>query len=269
MTVNMRLSLQTAYIVKRNSAYFYSLMAMNTRFLLNGAIAGMAALSNGMMIAPAQAVTLVSEYNVMEYAPNRHAIWMNGLYSDGYASSSSFVFDGTPGMFKVYDDGTANLMGTVVNRENANETWDVNLNFTLLDDFAGSLKGAGYYTGPGSAADAWDFYDFAVTGATLSANSGRYAGSELQLARKGTNYAVQVGQGANDKNGYHGLSSWFTYTGDLFVDNVEKTINNTRSDINVKFTPEEVPEPMSLLGLGAAAIGIVGMKRRQDQEQKR
>lgn len=250
----------------------YSLMVMNTRFLLNGAIAGVAALSAGVMAAPAQAFyssepEVVAQYNVMEYDADGHAIWLHGLYSDGYASSSSFVFDGM-GMFKVYDDGTANLMGTVVNTANANETWDVNLNLSLLDDFDGNLKGAGHYTGPGSAADAWDFYDFVVDEATLSADSGRYAGSELDLARNGTNFAIQVGQGANDKNAYKGLSSWFTYTGDLVVDGMDKAIGSTRSDINVKFTPKAVPEPMSLLGLGAAAVGIVGLKRRQDQTQK-
>jgi len=246
---------------------------MNTRFLLNGAIAGMAALSTGVMVAPAQALydsepEVIAEYNVMEYATGKHAVWLHGLYQDGYATSNSFVFGDTPGMFTVYDNGTANLMGTVVSSDSdaADEIWDVNINLSLWDGFDGPLKGAKYYTGSSSASEDWSFYDFVVDEAILSATEGQYAGSTLQLERKGQ-YAVQVGQGANDKNKYNGLSTWFDYSGKLVVDGEEKAIGNTRSDINVKFT-KKVPEPMSLLGLGAAAVGIVGLKRRQGQTQE-
>ncbi|MEM1427410.1 MAG: PEP-CTERM sorting domain-containing protein, partial [Cyanobacteria bacterium P01_H01_bin.130] len=93
----------------------------------------------------------------------------------------------------------------------------------------------------------------------------------LQLRQKSTNLAIQVGEGANDKNTDLGLSSWFYADGTVVYDKnddgtaEEYSIRNSYGDINVKIDPKPVPEPMSLLGLGAAGLGMVTLKRKKQQ----
>ncbi|MEM9245755.1 MAG: PEP-CTERM sorting domain-containing protein, partial [Cyanobacteria bacterium P01_F01_bin.153] len=121
---------------------------------------------------------------------------------------------------------------------------------------------------------AWDFYDFASNGTVKMTGRGVYEGSSLSLRQKMTSLGIQVGEGANDKNTDLGMSSWFYADGTVKYDkdrsgtveaNEIHSITNSYGDINVKIDAQPVPEPMSLLGLGAAAIGMVGLKRKQQQ----
>ncbi len=222
----------------------------------------------------------VKSYNVMDFKPHNgssgHAFWFNGLYNDGLASDKHFVFD-EPGHFTLNNDGTALFTGSIVNVDAADETWDVNIKFKPLGGIPSNLKGAGHApkisgnTNSQNAIAAWDFFDFYEGEATLSADSGAYAGSTLQLARNNTKYGVQFGEGANDKNKHLGLSSWFHASGDLWYDKDGDgkqeffDIKKSYGDINVKMEPKPVPEPMSLLGLGAAGVGLVSLKRKKQQ----
>ena len=242
--------------------------SMINRSLLSAAIAGVAAVGTVAIVSPAYAAGIKS-YNATAYSPNpgAHAFWFNQLPGKGWASSTDFFFDEDGGMFTV-DGTTATLMGRIVNGANDNEYFDVNLEFELTGAPA-SLKGAGLAPGATQAEKTayafanWDFYDY--SGGSISASGGRYAGSDFTLGQKDYTKAVQVGAfGANDKNKHFGMSTWFKGAGGTFkVDGEVKDVKYLTGDINIKLDPKAVPEPMSLLGLGAAAVGIAGLKRKQ------
>ena len=256
---------------------------MNTRSLVVGAIAGVAAIGSSALViaAPAQAAGIKS-YNVMEFKPHNgssgHALWMSGLYNSGLASDKHFVFKDGPGMFTVDEyTGMAHFMGTIVNADAADEIWDIDIKMNIMDVDPSGLKGAGLApkidgnTNAENAYAAWDFYDF-VDGQSTLTGRGAYEGSSLQLRQKSSNLGIQFGEGANDKTKHLGLSSWFYADGTVVYDKdgdgytEEYTITDSYGDINVKIDPKPVPEPMSLLGLGAAGFGMIGLKRRKQKD---
>ncbi|MGD1850742.1 MAG: PEP-CTERM sorting domain-containing protein [Cyanophyceae cyanobacterium] len=259
---------------------------MNKRSLLIGAIAGFAAVGSSTVInvASAQAMDIKS-YNITEFMPhdgsNGHAFWMKDLKNSGLASDRHFVFKDGPGTFTVNEtDGTARFTGTIVNVKAADEIWDFDIEMAEMGTNPTSLKKAGLapkIAGNSSAENAyaaWDFYDF-VPGNISMTGRGVYEGSSLSLRQKMTSLGIQVGEGANDKNTDLGMSSWFYANGTVKYDKdrsgtVEASevhaVTNSYGDINVKMETKAVPEPMSLLGLGAAALGMVSLKRKQQQK---
>ncbi|MGD1852542.1 MAG: PEP-CTERM sorting domain-containing protein [Cyanophyceae cyanobacterium] len=231
---------------------------MNTRFL-SGAIAGIAAVSTVAIVAPAQAGTLT--YSATEFkewnGSSGHAFWFSGLYNDGLASDKHFVFKDDSGMFTV-DGNTATLMGTIVNVKAADEIWDVNISFESTAD-PGKYK----FAPGGNSTAGWDFYDFAPNEISLVGQDA-YAGSNLSLTQADTSLAVQAGVGANDKDKNElGLSSWFNASGTVNYKGETVSVDGSYGDINIDLDPKSVPEPTSVLGIGAVALGLAGMKRNQ------
>ncbi|MEM9771016.1 MAG: PEP-CTERM sorting domain-containing protein [Cyanobacteria bacterium P01_D01_bin.73] len=240
---------------------------MNTRFL-SGAIASVAAVSTVVIVASAPAYAAgVKSYNASEFrdwnGSSGHAFWFSGLYNKGLASDKHFVFQDDSGMFTTNGDGTATLMGKIVNVKAADEVWDVNIDF-VTTGAPTSLKGEGLApkiagnTSAENAYAAWDFYDF---DSAVLTGEGAYAGSTLELEQKDSNKAVQVGLGANDKNKELGLSSWFNANGTVVYNGETTEVKNSYGDINIGLDPKPVPEPTSLLGIGAVAVGMAGLKR--------
>ncbi|MGD1939160.1 MAG: PEP-CTERM sorting domain-containing protein [Cyanophyceae cyanobacterium] len=258
---------------------------MNTRSLLIGAIAGLATVGTSTVVNVDSAQALeIKSYNVMEFMPhdgrNGHAFWMKDLNDSGLASDRHFVFKDGPGTFTINEtDGKARFTGTIVNVKAADEIWDFEIDMVEMGANPTSLKAAHLApkidgnSNAQNAYEAWDFYDF-VPGNISMTGRGVYEGSSLSLRQKMTSLGIQIGDGANDKNTDLGMSAWFYANGTVKYDkdrsgSVEASeihsITNSYGDINVKIDPKPVPEPMSLLGLGAAAIGMVGLKRKQQQ----
>ncbi|MEM9770506.1 MAG: PEP-CTERM sorting domain-containing protein [Cyanobacteria bacterium P01_D01_bin.73] len=261
---------------------------MNKRSLLIGAIAGLATVGTSAVVNTDSAQAMdIKSYNVMEFKSHNgrsgHAFWMKDLNDKGFASDRHFIFKDGPGTFTVNETtGTARFTGTIVNVKADDEIWDIDIDMTEMLGNPKSLKKAGLApkiagnTSAENAYAAWDFYDFAGAGDINLTGRGVYEGSTLSLRQKSSSLGIQVGEGANDKTRDLGLSSWFYADGTVKYDkdrsgtvasNEIHTIKNSYGDINVKIDAQPVPEPMSLLGLGAAAVGMVGLKRKQQNAE--
>lgn len=137
------------------------------------------------------------------HAGNNHAFWLPGLIEGGEGVHyGTFVWDG-PAFFYEYEDGTANLFGSIYAKRDANKKFDVNVWFetgaegtdgpkTELNDSA--------YNGVVDT-NSWYYYDVIQDMSTLTGvTGGEYEGKELNLfdVTQG-GYTTQVGIGANGK----------------------------------------------------------------------
>ncbi|MDY7003944.1 MAG: PEP-CTERM sorting domain-containing protein [Cyanobacteriota bacterium] len=209
---------------------------------------------------------------------HNHAFWLPGLIGGGEGvNKGTFVWDG-PAVFYEYEDGTANLFGSIYALRDENKKFDVNVWFegkTETSGFGGpkkELKGSTYSNGTVDT-DEWYYYDVDEEMSTLTGVTGEYAGKTLNLFDiTDGKYTTQVGIGANGKNSNMGLSTWFgdsegfTYAG-----------SGNHSDINIDLVAlqgeeggsgilsESVPEPatMSLLSLGLIGSGMGALKRKK------
>ena len=163
------------------------------------------------------------------------ALWLPTLSS---ASSANYVFDANGGHFDQFADGTAHLYGTVVNTNNADEQFVVDM---WLDNkatwAAWSSLGRNYKNDlmlscASSNFLDWNFYEL-IGGFSTLTGAGALAGVELYLYHMPANYyfGFQVGVGANNKNCSNGMSGWFTYEG--FANN--QAISG-HGDVNVDLT---------------------------------
>ena len=244
--------------------------------------------------ATASTPSIVNTYEVDEHSSNGHAFWFKGLYDEGLASSTKFLFD-TPGIFTEYDDGTATLTGTIVNKHNANEMFNVDLTFNFINDYDGGVKlervknsdiyqEGGYENMTDYALNNYSFYEL-NRDASLLTGLGAYEGSQLnffnrafngnltyeQFANSGKDnkYYGQLGEGANAKNDGLGFSFWYGYTGEIVYNGADSVAftdtskyNKSKSDINVNLTKIQAsntagtPEPLTILGsISALCIG--------------
>jgi len=169
------------------------------------------------------------------------AIWLPVLAADGQVTTNAFVFDANGGTFVQNNDGTAHLLGTVVNNTNANEQWILNLWFENAADWATwSALGRDYKDDLGCAQpdlfEDWTYYEMVNDLSTLT-GAGDLAGSILFLEHMPSDYyyGFQIGQGANNKNCNYGLSGWFTYHGLVDCEEV-----SGHGDVNVNAECEDV-----------------------------
>lgn len=257
-----------------------------TKILASSLLAGSLLIS---FSSQAEAAKITQKYEATQFGS--HAFWFHGLAQKGLASHTNFLFQ-EPGKFIEYDDGTATLTGTIYNKKNADEIWEVDLKFELVENWSGGLKNPTNKTGVSDqyAYDNWNFYEFAAGSQFIG--KGVYEGSSLnpfnrafgesnyadfQASGKDPKVVGQLGIGANDKNGQLGFSTWYGYTGNVNYDkNLDGVVdksqsytatthkNWTKSDININL--KAVPEPASMLGL--LAIGAVGagaaVKRKKE-----
>ena len=200
-------------------------------------------------------------------ANHHHAFWIPGLSSD-------FDFDGDA-FFNVFEDGTANLKGTIVaghkklavdvffNEKPGHNTRKLELNrnnpYSVVD------------------VNTWEYYNVDSSKSTLTEIGNWYEGEDQEvfsIRDRNSFHIGQFGEGASGKNVNMGFSHWFwvtdeqgevkgndvrTYHGDINIDLIETRVaNNVLS--------ERVPEPatMSLLTLGLLGTGMGALKRKNN-----
>ncbi|MDY6804309.1 MAG: PEP-CTERM sorting domain-containing protein [Cyanobacteriota bacterium] len=221
-------------------------------------------------LAPAEAAKLVRTWDVgaavsdgvYNMAGHDHVTWLPHLPG----GDSYFIADGDI-TFNEYNDGTANLFGSVVGKNNASEKWDFDVWFEGASPQAGTggpkkeLKSSAYAPNGPVDTDSWYYYDFHSTKSSVFTGvaGSFYDGKTISIDDvTGGESLVQVGEGANGKNTNMGLSTWFNYDGDY------KTSGNQHGDFNIDLV--EVPEPaaMSFMGLALLGLGASQLKRKNN-----
>lgn len=271
---------------------------MNKSLALAGILAAGSLFTVAAPEALASTPSVVNMWEVEEHSNNGHALWFNGLKKQNLASSTDFQFD-TPGLFTEYSDGTATLTGTIFNKNRAEEMWDVNLTYSLINNYDGGVKleqvknakiykDGGYDNMTDYALNEYSFYELDTSNSILT-GLGAYEGSELQLFNRAPNekYVGQVGEGANAKNTGMGMSFWYGYTGNVTYETKSGDIktalydsnsnkNLTKSDINVNLTQVQsgntagTPEPLTILGsLSALGFGAMFKKKHGKKAAKK
>jgi len=200
-------------------------------------------------------------------ANHHHAFWIPGLSSD-------FDFDGDA-FFEVFEDGTANLTGTIFS---GNKRLAVDVFFNEKPGH-NTRKLELNRNNPYSVVDVntWEYYNIDSSKSTLTEIGNWYEGEDQEvfsIRDKSSQHIGQFGEGANGKNINMGLSQWFfvtdeqgevkgndvrTYEGDINIDLIE-----TRVASGILSESERVPEPatMSLLTLGLLGTGMGALKRK-------
>jgi hypothetical protein len=155
-----------------------------------------------------------------DFQPGNSTAFATFLRGIAGVPSENYSFDSNGGSLITYDDGTAQLTGTLVMKGHANYQWDVDVWFINKSDWAAWSAMGRTWKGSDPVAFAnftnWDYYEFDVMHAMLTGTPGSlFAGDTISLSpRNGnTDYGFQKGLGANDKNGNFGASTWFDFAG--------------------------------------------------------
>ncbi len=134
-----------------------------------------------------------------------YAFWSGNLLNNRTSQKHWEIVDGT---FNEYDNNTAVLTGTVVNRANDDLSFEVNVFFSgkTVSPPAGSPKENSVCVGD---LDNTDWYYYTQTSGTLSGTND-LAGAEISIARFGESF--QIGTGANLNQGAEfGASGWVEF----------------------------------------------------------
>ncbi len=187
-------------------------------------------------ISPEDVVQGVSKQSdVKHYGGNSsHAIYLSKYTPNNQVGKFHFIQNA--GALSQHADGTATVTGTIVNINNANDSWAVQLN--LIDKKSWtewSALGRSWKGNAGNVQDNyldWDFYIMDTNPSNpstligLGSNVGKT--KTLSHAPANLNYGFQVGKAANDKDTDLGLSGWFTYQNDQG--------NTVQGDFNLDIT---------------------------------
>lgn len=240
-------------------------------FMVAAASLGFAAQANAATFSVSSAVS--DELHGVSQ-PHNHAIWLpffeNVPHSPLFGNSEGSDFDFMPdGVFEVRADGSATLSGNIVSQVDSNYTLDVIFEFVgLAGPGSGGpkreLRNCAY---GGSCGDidpsTWDY--FQMTGGTLT-GTGFLDGIVFSASERPDNsvFPLQMGEGANNKNGNLGLSAWFYLA--LIGDCTNKLCDDIASmslvgDINVDILETPLPAGFALFGTGLA--GLIAARRRK------
>ena len=177
---------------------------------------------------------------------------------------SDFVFD-PEASWTEFDDGTARLLGTAVDRNDANKTFDVDIIFSGRTTTAGPdspklelLPNA--YIDDGGPIDPSTWHYYTSLSGTLT-GGGDYDGAVITVERFGP--AFQMGYGANNKNTNNGGSGWLDCnilsqpTNGSPIAPVQ--VCDINMEIDLEYCPvQAVPDSNSLFG-GGHAIWLPGI----------
>ena len=147
------------------------------------------------------------------------AVWINGLYSAGLASTDWYRWVGAPSLV-FSNDGEARLIGDVVALNNPANGWHVDMTMAEGVDWAAWSADGGLYMDNlglnGATHASWNFYKLLTTISRLE-GFGAFEGDQLILSHQPANYAYgfQFGNGANNRNTNNGGSGWFFYQGNV------------------------------------------------------
>ena len=241
----------------------------------------MAAFAMTAPLAHAEAVSYTASSAISDptlaSSNNDHALWLpffrtvSGTPLTGNANSAdfNFVWDGN---FTLESNGYATLTGQVASQVDANFGFDVTFNFRQRDGAGASgvkrqLRNSAYIENGGSV-DTSSFRFFDLEGGSFT-GTGALAGVNFGVQNRDSNmlFPLQLGEGANGKNGNLGASVWFS----LFTDNGctnslcdAIAAQNLVGDVNIDLQPVPIPAAFLLFGTGLA--GLSAMRRRKVQK---
>ena len=147
---------------------------------------------------------------------NNHAVWLSKYTASN--SNVNFQFDNNGGELVQFPDGTATVRGRIVNPNDANDAWSVELNLTDRKDWdQWSALGRSWKGNANKVQDNykdWSYYLMDAANPSQLLGEGSNAGQTISITHMPANYryGFQVGQAANDKNRNFGMSGWFFYT---------------------------------------------------------
>lgn len=201
-----------------------------------------------------------------------HSFWFG---NNPFGGSKSWQFD-TVGTFTTYTMGTmsfASLTGTIQQNGNASNQMQVDAVFKLNgvgDGFRGSGRKCGSVgndnvNGGCNGDDNWAYYSY---DSVLLSGLGTLTGLTLELSdHTNGNIPAQLGDGANDKNGLFGFSTWFDWEVTKAGNTGFQLGASGKGDINISLDNERnEPEPVPLPAGGVlllTALGGLGLARRR------
>ncbi|MEM7543415.1 MAG: PEP-CTERM sorting domain-containing protein [Pseudomonadota bacterium] len=206
-----------------------------------------------LAVAPVQAITIynVSSTDKINCAGAKHGLWTatdigtptcNSNYFDIQSGTTLTIFDDDADSSNWY----AKLSGSAKNPTGANPlgiTATIDLTFT---GFSSTGAGIAKKTAGGPVLPSWIYFTDISGSISFDGGFGSYVIDDIK-----NNYALQIGQGANDKTGVFGASAWIQ----------GPTMTSDHWDLNLDLTL--VPEPHTVALLGLALFGVAFAQRRK------
>lgn len=217
-----------------------------------------------------------AESDELHRGDNDHAVWLpffeslGGTSLQGNVDGSDFDFVSF-GDFIIDDDGNATLSGRIVSQVDDSFAFDIIVDFIGLDGegTGGPKKELRSCAYNGGCADidpaTWDY--FRLTSGSFTGVD-ELEGLSFSVSERPVDnvFPLQIGEGANGKNGNFGGAAWFYLalndgcTNELCDDIAQ--FNQLRGDFNLDLIETPLPAGFLLFGSGIAALGSVKRRRK-------